>query len=149
MISESGRQPEPDLRVERRSRFRNPAHFLRLLFQLTLLCCLLAPAHAQYGFEVWTVDNGMPENEIRGITQTPDGYLWIATFNGLARFDGVHLTVFNRETPGCFRISSAPCCRERAETCGSTASIVASSVITMAASAPTEGRADWRVTSMD
>ena len=42
----------------------------------------------------------MPENEIRGITQTPDGYLWIATFNGLARFDGVHLTVFNRETPG-------------------------------------------------
>ncbi len=46
------------------------------------------------------VDNGMPENEIRGITQTPDGYLWIATFNGLARFDGVHLTVFNRETPG-------------------------------------------------
>ena len=61
---------------------------------------MVAPAHAQYGFEVWTVDNGMPENEIRGITQTPDGYLWIATFNGLARFDGVHLTVFNRETPG-------------------------------------------------
>ena len=61
---------------------------------------MIEPAHAQYGFEVWNVDNGMPENEIRGITQTPDGYLWIATFNGLARFDGVHLTVFSRESPG-------------------------------------------------
>jgi signal transduction histidine kinase/ligand-binding sensor domain-containing protein len=73
---------------------------LRVLTCLIILCCLVEPAHAQYGFEVWTVDNGMPENEIRGIAQTPDGYLWIATFNGLARFDGVHLTVFNRETPG-------------------------------------------------
>jgi signal transduction histidine kinase/streptogramin lyase len=100
LISESGRQLEPDLRVQRPSRFENPGCFLRLLFQLTILCCMVEPAHAQYGFEVWTVDNGMPENEIRGITQTPDGYLWIATFNGLARFDGVHLTLFNRETPG-------------------------------------------------
>ena len=65
-----------------------------------LVCCFLPAAQAQYGYEVWNVDNGMPENEIRGITQTPDGYLWLATFNGLARFDGVHLTVFNRETPG-------------------------------------------------
>ncbi len=63
---------------------------------------MVRPVHAQYGFEVWTVDNGMPESEVRGITQTPDGYLWIATFNGLARFDGVHLTVFNKETPGLF-----------------------------------------------
>src|SRR5271169_3881397 len=71
-----------------------------LMVRLATLLCVIHPAYAQYGFEVWTVDNGMPENEIRGITQTPDGYLWIATFNGLARFDGVHLTLFNRETAG-------------------------------------------------
>ena len=100
MISESGRQPEQDLRVQRPSRFENPGCILRLLAYLTILFCMVEPARAQYGFEVWTVDNGMPENEIRGITQTPDGYLWIATFNGLARFDGVHLTLFNRETAG-------------------------------------------------
>jgi signal transduction histidine kinase/streptogramin lyase len=100
VISESGRQSEPDLRVQRPSRFDNPGRILRLLAQLTILFCLVELAHAQYGFEVWTVDNGMPENEIRGLTQTPDGYLWIATFNGLARFDGVHLTLFNRDTPG-------------------------------------------------
>ena len=100
MISKLGRQREPHLRIQRRSRFANPGRILRLLVHLTILTCLIEPARAQYGFEVWTVDNGMPENEIRGITQTPDGYLWIATFNGLARFDGVHLTLFNRETPG-------------------------------------------------
>jgi len=100
LISESGRQPEPDLRVQRSSRFEYPGRILRLLAQLTVLFWMVEPALAQYGFEVWTVDNGLPENEIRGITQTPDGYLWIATFNGLARFDGIHLTLFNRETPG-------------------------------------------------
>jgi signal transduction histidine kinase/ligand-binding sensor domain-containing protein len=89
-----------ELGWRRPSRFKSSRPLLRLLAQLTILFCMVEPAPAQYGFEVWTVDNGMPENEIRGITQTPDGYLWIATFNGLARFDGVHLTVFNRETPG-------------------------------------------------
>ena len=97
-MTESGQQP--DCRIQRRSRHKNSRGIGGVLACLTILFCVVAPAHAQYGFEVWTVDNGMPENEIRGIAQTPDGYLWIATFNGLARFDGVHLTVFNRETPG-------------------------------------------------
>jgi signal transduction histidine kinase/ligand-binding sensor domain-containing protein len=82
------------------SRYRTAFCLARLLAFAAALCSLLPAGHAQYGYEVLTVDNGMPENEIRGITQTPDGYLWIATFNGLARFDGVHMTVFNRETPG-------------------------------------------------
>jgi signal transduction histidine kinase len=76
------------------------SYFRRLLAYLALAFSAIPWAQAQYGYEIWTVDNGMPENEIRGITQTPDGYLWIATFNGLARLDGVHLTIFNRETPG-------------------------------------------------
>jgi ligand-binding sensor domain-containing protein len=67
---------------------------------LTIQLCLLNPAHGQYGFENWTVDNGLPENEILGITQTPGGYLWIATLNGPVRFDGVHMTIFTRKTPG-------------------------------------------------
>jgi ligand-binding sensor domain-containing protein len=100
LISDLGWPPEPDPGAQRPSRFENPGRILRLLAQLAILLCIVETAHAQYGFEVWTVDNGLPENEVRGITQTPDGYLWIATFNGLARFDGVHLTLFNRETPG-------------------------------------------------
>jgi hypothetical protein len=41
---------------------------------------------------------------IRGIFQEPDGYLWITTFNGIARFDGVHFTVFDKSnTSGIHR----------------------------------------------
>jgi signal transduction histidine kinase/ligand-binding sensor domain-containing protein len=98
--SEPRWRQEPDHRIQRGCPFEHPSRILRLLAGLAILFCMLETAHAQFGFEVLTVDNGLPENEIRGITQTPDGYLWIATFNGLARFDGVHLTVFNRETPG-------------------------------------------------
>ena len=88
-----------DLRVRTQSLCRDVFRDA-LLAALTILLWAGQRAHAQYGFEVWTVDNGLPENEVRGISQTPDGYLWIATLNGLVRFDGVHLTVFDRNTPG-------------------------------------------------
>ena len=98
-MSGSGWQCASDPGNRRPSRSRELA-ILALLARLAILLCGIHPAYAQYGFENWTVDNGLPENEIRGITQTPDGYLWIATLNGLARFDGVHMTIFTRKTPG-------------------------------------------------
>jgi len=56
---------------------------------------------AQYRLKSWTAENGLPQNVIRGIAQTPDGYLWIATLDGVARFDGMRFTVFNKSnTPG-------------------------------------------------
>jgi signal transduction histidine kinase/ligand-binding sensor domain-containing protein len=69
------------------------------------LCCLLfsplSTAVAQYHVDSWTTDNGLPQNSIRVILQTPDGYLWLATADGLVRFDGVRFTTFNREnSPG-------------------------------------------------
>jgi diguanylate cyclase (GGDEF)-like protein len=50
----------------------------------------------QYRFDSWTTDNGLPQNGVREITQTPDGYLWFTTFDGLVRFDGVKFTTFNK-----------------------------------------------------
>lgn len=38
----------------------------------------------------------MPQNGVREITQTPDGYLWFTTFDGLVRFDGVRFTTFDK-----------------------------------------------------
>ena len=71
------------------------------------LCTLLAfgsftsTARAQYRFDSWTADTGLPQNIIRAIHQTADGYLWLATLDGLARFDGVRFTIFNRSnSPG-------------------------------------------------
>lgn len=55
----------------------------------------------QYRFDSWTTDNGLPQNGVRSITQSPDGYLWFTTFDGLVRFDGVKFTVFNKaNSPG-------------------------------------------------
>jgi ligand-binding sensor domain-containing protein len=58
-----------------------------------LLCSVVV---AQYRFDNWTTENGLPQNSVLTITQTPDGYLWLATFNGLVRFDGVRFTVFDK-----------------------------------------------------
>ena len=56
---------------------------------------------AQYRFDHWTADNGLPQNSVYGIVQTQDGYLWLATFDGLARFDGARFTIFNKSnSPG-------------------------------------------------
>ena len=60
---------------------------LGLLLLLAASCCALA-AETQYGFEHFTVEDGLPQDIIRGIAQTPDGYLWITTLDGLVRFDG-------------------------------------------------------------
>jgi PAS domain S-box-containing protein len=51
----------------------------------------------QYVLDVWRIEDGLPQNSITAFAQTPDGYLWMATFDGLVRFDGVRFTVFNTE----------------------------------------------------
>jgi signal transduction histidine kinase/CheY-like chemotaxis protein/ligand-binding sensor domain-containing protein/HPt (histidine-containing phosphotransfer) domain-containing protein len=51
---------------------------------------------SEYLVDNWQVDEGLPHNSITSITQTPDGYLWLGTFDGLVRFDGLHFTVFNQ-----------------------------------------------------
>ena len=56
---------------------------------------------ARFHVQQWTTEQGLPDNGVKAIAQTPDGYLWIGTLNGLARFDGVSFTTFTRgNTPG-------------------------------------------------
>lgn len=75
--------------------------------------CLLAltvipPCHGldphrsitQYVQSSWTTAAGLPQTSVYSIAQTPDGYLWVGTELGLARFDGARFTVLNqRNTP--------------------------------------------------
>src|SRR5579863_8631543 len=42
----------------------------------------------------WTLKDGLPGSDVRNIVQTPDGYLWLATDQGLVRFDGVRFKRF-------------------------------------------------------
>ncbi len=51
----------------------------------------------QYSRTVWNQgDQGLPQDTIRAIAQTPDGYLWVGTDEGLARFDGYEFTPYRK-----------------------------------------------------
>jgi signal transduction histidine kinase/ligand-binding sensor domain-containing protein len=66
-----------------------------------LLLCWNLRALAQVVVDHWTTDNGLPLNSIGAMCQTPEGYLWLATPDGLARFDGIRFTTFDKSnTPG-------------------------------------------------
>jgi signal transduction histidine kinase/ligand-binding sensor domain-containing protein len=63
----------------------------------------LQPAFAApaYRFLTWQVEKGLPQNKVTAVAQTQDAYLWVGTYSGLARFDGVRFTVFDdKNTPG-------------------------------------------------
>ena len=52
------------------------------------------PVTSPFVVRSWQVEDGLPHNSVNAILQTSDGYLWLATTDGLARFDGVQFTVF-------------------------------------------------------
>ncbi len=49
----------------------------------------------QYIRHSWRTEDGLPQNSVKSIAQTPDGYLWFGTEAGLARFDGFQFSVFD------------------------------------------------------
>lgn len=46
-----------------------------------------------FSVRIWQTDDGLPQNSVFGIAQTSDGYLWVGTQEGLARFDGLRFTL--------------------------------------------------------
>src|SRR3974390_3014707 len=46
-------------------------------------------SRADYRVDLWTTDQGLPQNTVQSLHQTQDGYLWVGTQSGLARFDGL------------------------------------------------------------
>jgi PAS domain S-box-containing protein len=82
----------------------DPARRCRWALGAALILALPVPAQAldptrsvsQYAQDEWKASDGLPDGEIHCIKRTRDGYLWLATQRGLARFDGVRFTLFNR-----------------------------------------------------
>ncbi len=62
---------------------------------------LLLPAFAAVGAgndwiaRPWQSDEGLPDNNVSGIAQTDDGFLWVGTVGGLVRFDGARFDEFS------------------------------------------------------
>ncbi len=73
----------------------------RILCRFALVFAVLGggfssvPAAPNYFTRTWQVEQGLPQNKVTAVVQTRDGYLWVGTYNGLARFDGVRFTVFD------------------------------------------------------
>jgi len=79
--------------------FRNFGGKLKLcqiLSNLFLLFGAVFNLTAQYRFDQLTTENGLPQNSVHSVVQTADGYIWMATLDGLVRYNGVRFTVFNK-----------------------------------------------------
>ncbi len=51
-----------------------------------------------YFIRGWRTQDGMPSDRTRSVVESRDGYLWVATSQGLARFDGKRFHVFDAST---------------------------------------------------
>jgi ligand-binding sensor domain-containing protein/signal transduction histidine kinase len=78
----------------------------RAAFRFGRLTCPLLPlifggippdayGTSNYFTHLWQSEDGLPQNAVTSIAQTRDGYLWVGTYGGLARFDGIRFTRFD------------------------------------------------------
>src|SRR5579871_5045997 len=73
----------------------------RILLALAVSCAVATPLRGAdttqpngYALTAWTTEGGMPPGDVLAITQDLDGYLWIGTTSGLARFDGLQFSAW-------------------------------------------------------
>jgi len=57
----------------------------------------LADHSDEWVISTWQIKEGLPQNSVKTITQTSDGFLWLGTFEGLVRFDGMDFKVFDKD----------------------------------------------------
>jgi ligand-binding sensor domain-containing protein len=57
----------------------------------------------QYIHKIYTSEDGLPQNRARALVQTSDGFLWIGTQDGLARFNGTMFQVYSKENTPSFK----------------------------------------------
>lgn len=82
---------------------------IQLCCSALLFCALTAsavgtpspPALRDYAVDRWTSLEGLPHNSIRGLAQTPEGHLWLGTWEGLVSYNGLEFAVLDRASkPG-------------------------------------------------
>lgn len=56
------------------------------------------PMVKDFAYDRWTTNEGLPHNSVQGVVQTREGYLWLATWEGLARYNGTRFTIFSRDS---------------------------------------------------
>jgi len=68
-----------------------------LKFALTFVISLLfLGSFAQkYSFVTYSTEDGLPQSQVTAMTQDANGYLWVGTLGGLAKFDGIKFTSYS------------------------------------------------------
>ena len=51
-----------------------------------------------YARQIWNIESGLPQDSVHAMLQSADGFLWLGTEGGLARFDGYQFRVFDRDS---------------------------------------------------
>lgn len=96
------------------------AFFVAALLPVTFGGLSALPADravSQYVRRAWTVEQGLPHGTIRGLAQTADGYLWLATYEGLVRFNGERFRILDKaSSAGLISNSITILCRGRDDT---------------------------------
>ncbi len=68
-----------------------------LAFLLFVLLIGLRGYGQQLNIKPYTVDQGLPQQQVLAIFRDSKGYLWVGTYSGLARFNGHSWTVYSRK----------------------------------------------------
>lgn len=85
------------------------------LLSVAIFCLLqtsrvgIAQPGGKWEFRNWQSRDGLPENTVQAIAQTEDGFLWVGTSGGLARFDGESFEIFNHRNTATFQESNITC----------------------------------------
>ncbi|MCC5944978.1 MAG: SpoIIE family protein phosphatase [Bernardetiaceae bacterium] len=88
-------------------------YYLALLFFILLITPLSLWGQrsserylSQYLIDTWGKQDGLPSNTLSSIFQSSDGYLWISSYNGLIRFDGMNFSIFNEDHNEAIKVNS-------------------------------------------
>jgi ligand-binding sensor domain-containing protein/two-component sensor histidine kinase len=92
------------------------AHSSRFMsWVAALLLLILAPSLSMPGQtthftrSIWRSQDGLPENIVQALVQDRDGYLWVGTTGGLARFDGARFSPLNDGTAHTLPVNGFNC----------------------------------------
>jgi len=67
-------------------------------FVLFLFCCFNSVIGQNYSFVSYSTSEGLPQSQVTSIVQDADGYLWIGTLGGLAKFNGKDFITYSSES---------------------------------------------------
>src|SRR5215467_13675124 len=68
-----------------------------------------AQPSSNLGHQAWSTENGLPQNSVHALFQSRDGYIWVGTESGIARFNGIEFKIFQHENTAAITSDDIRC----------------------------------------